>query len=492
VRLGAADAAPTAPHATPRPGGSFRATGPERFWKVVRWQVGLLSMVVSIGVHYAIAPWSLLPQHEFEFHDVDGTLTIPVDLVNGDPAPPPPPEPPPLPVPEPPRSGADVSESRLDASARKTKPTRDSGADGADGAEDAAADAQSLEPAVVDAGGGEPAFAEPGAVDAAVAWLQEEAGAGSVRDAVGMIGAAGSVQAGPQNVVLTVNMSAIRQHPEGKRLGPLISAIPQWNDFIQGTQIDPLRDIDWISINGPALIHTEKDVILVHYGTSDAEVDKAVTALSVKHGDGRRVDVGVPGVKAVRGRADNAERIFLRPQSHVLAVVPRDYAKTAAQILVKAKVPRDLKRPGEAMRLTLVHPHGPMRSIPESVTEVRLWIVPRNDDGGADVYGEGDTASASACEEAVAALTRILEDQNSLGVQLLTHGLLNKVDIHGDGPTVRFHVPVSRDQIEVILAFVGGRLGVPMPPLPVESATSTPPVKSVPPVAPRVDPAPLQ
>jgi hypothetical protein len=305
-----------------------------------------------------------------------------------------------------------------------------------------------------------------------------------------MIGAAGSVQAGPQNVVLTVNMAAIRLHPEGKRLGPLISAIPQWNDFIQGTQIDPLRDIDWISINGPALVHTEKDVILIHYGTSDAEVDKAVTALSVKHGDGRRVDVGVPGVKAVRGRADNAERIFLRPQSHVLAVVPRDYARTAAQILVKAKVPRDLKRPGEAMRLTLVHPHGPMRNIPESVTEVRLWIVPRNEDGGAEVYGEGDTASASACEEAVAALTRIVEDQNSLGVQLLTHGLLNKVDIHGEGPTVRFHVPVSRDQIEVILAFVGGRLGVPMPPLPVESATKAPSVKSVPPVAPRVESVP--
>jgi hypothetical protein len=428
-----------------------------------------LAVVASGIVHFAVAPWSLLPRHEFEFHDVDGTLTIPVDLINADPAPREPP--PPAPAAEPLASRSDVHEpGGLDASVPKPKATRDSGADEAG---DAASDAEPLESAVTDSA----VDAGPGESDAGVAALDEEAGTGQggARDAVGMIGAAGNVQAGPQNVVLTVNMAALREHPEGKRLGPLISAVPQWNDFIQGTHVDPMRDIDWISINGPALIHTEKDVILIRYGASDAEVDKAVGLLSVKHGSGGRVDVGVPGVKAVRGYADNAERVFLRPQSHVLAVVPRDYAKKAAETLVKASVPRALKRPGEAMRLTLVHPHGPMPNVPESVTEVRMWIVPRNDDGGADVYGEGDTASAAACEAAVAVLTQVVEDQNSFGVQLMTRGLLNKVDIHADGPTVRFHVPVSRDQIEVVLAFVGGRLGVPMPPLPVGSATSLPP-----------------
>ena len=137
-----------------------------------------------------------------------------------------------------------------------------------------------------------------------------------------MIGAAGSAQAGPQNVIVTINMAVIRTHPEGKRLGPLISAVPQWEDFIQGTKVDPLRDTDWVSINGPSLIHSEKDVILVHYSASDAVVDQAIVALGKKHGHGGPADVGVPGVKAVHGYADRAERIFLRPQPHVLAVVP--------------------------------------------------------------------------------------------------------------------------------------------------------------------------
>jgi hypothetical protein len=466
LRVGAAQAAPTAPHATPGAEGLSPATGPERFWRAVPWQVQLAAVVLSGLVHYAAAPWSLLPRHELEFHDVDGTLTIPVDLVTGEATARAAAQPDPAfrpPAPEPLRTVSEDHEPALDASVRKTKTPRDAGEDPA---EKVAADT-----APVDAGGREGA-------DAALASASEDAGTGGGRDAVGMIGAAGRVQAGPQNIVLTVNMAAIREHPEGKRLGPLLMAIPQWKDFIQGTRVNPLRDIDWISINGPALLHTEKDVILVRYAISDAEVDKAVSALSAKHSSGGRVDVGVPTVRAVRMYADNAERVFLRPQSHVLAVVPRDYAKTAAQILAKATVPVALKRADEALRLTLVHPHGPMRQIPESVTEVRLWIVPRSGDGGADVYGEGDTASASDGESAASALTRFVEDQNSFGVQLLTRGLLNGIEIRADGPHLRLHVSATRDQIEILLAFVGGRLGVDMPPLPEEPSTPSAPIRT--------------
>jgi hypothetical protein len=149
--------------------------------------------------------------------------------------------------------------------------------------------------------------------------------------------------------------------------------------------------------------------------------------------------------------------------------VPASYAKTAAQILSKATVPKTLKRPAEALRLTLVHPHGPMPGIPESVTEIRLWIVPRNEDGGADVYGEGDTADPAACEAAVDTIAKLIADQNSFGVQLVTRGLLNHVEIKPDGSTVRIHLSASREQIAVVLAFVAGQLGVPLAPEPAAS-----------------------
>ena len=154
----------------------------------------------------------------------------------------------------------------------------------------------------------------------------------------------------------------------------------------------------------------------------------------------------------------------MRPQAHVLAVVPPYYAATAAKLLGNATIARTPKRPAEAMRMMLIHPHGPMPAIPESVTELRLWILPRNVDGGADVYGEGDTASAEACRQAVDVLKAVIRDQNSFGVKILTHGLLDGVELTADGKTVRMHVPASRDQIELLLAFAAGKLGVDLVP----------------------------
>jgi hypothetical protein len=466
VRDGAARAAPTAPHATPRTSERGKPSGPERFWSLRYWQaVFVVALGVSLLAHYAVIPWRFLPSHAFEFHDVDGTLTIPIDILNEGPAEPPPP-PPPDKTAEPP-STAKVEPPNPDAPGAKHK----------DAGPDARKDASEADASESDAGTDATSDAEANPLDDASIATTDDAAApsGEARSAVGMIGAAGSVQAGPQNVVLTVNMAVIRTHPEGKRMGPLISQVPQWDTFVEGTGVDPLRDIDWISINGPALLHTEKDVILVHYSAPDAVVDKAIGVLAKRSGQGGPTNVGVPGVKATRGYADRAERVFLRPQPHVLAVVPAYYAKTAAQILSKATVPRALKRNAEAMRLTLVHPHGPMPGVPESVTEFRVWIVPRNGDGGADVYGEGDTASPDAAEGAAAVIDRLIQEQNSFGVQLLTRGLLNHVEIRADGPTIRMHLSASREQIQVILAFVAGQLGVSLPPEPSASAAPPPP-----------------
>jgi hypothetical protein len=462
VRVGAGDSAPTAPHATPRADASAKLNGPERFWKSRYWRlVYLAALAVSIAVHYAAVPWSLLPQQSLEFHDVDGTLTIPVDIFNeAPPAPPPPPPPEPASKPSEPEGpegiGGKHRDAGADASRHDAAPVDASETDaGGDAFSDASA-----------RGDGEPSVLS----DAGVA-LAEDASApsGNARNAVGMIGAAGNVQAGPQNIVLTVSMAVVRAHPVGKRIGPLIEVVPQWDTFLEGTGVDPLRDVDWISINGPALRHTEKDVILVRYSASDAVVDKAIGVLAKKSGQGGPVNLGVPGVKATRGYADRAERIFLRPQSHVLAVVPAYYAKTAAQILSKASVPATLKRPAEAMRLTLVHPHGPMPQIPESVTEIRLWVVPRNEDGGADVYGEGDTADAAACEAATDAIARLIDSVNTGFVPLLTRGILNHVETHADGSTVRLHLSASKGQIEVVLSFVAGQLGTSLAPDPAAS-----------------------
>jgi hypothetical protein len=163
-------------------------------------------------------------------------------------------------------------------------------------------------------------------------------------------------------------------------------------------------------------------------------------------------------VRAWLGHADFAPRVFLRPLPHELAVVPPDYANQAAKILSKAPIAAKV-RPGEAMRLVLKSPSRPFPFLPSTMRELRLWIVP-HDDGSADVLAEGDTGSADEAEQAAKDIKKVIRDQNSIGVQLVSKGLLNRAEAWGDGPTVRVKIPASEEQIQAIVDFVSAYFGV--------------------------------
>src|SRR5579863_5837569 len=82
---GAAQEAPTAPHATPRPReGAARRTGPERFWWRRPVSVAFLfALAFSLLVHGSAFPieWPTA----LEINDVDGEAAIAVDLLQGPP-----------------------------------------------------------------------------------------------------------------------------------------------------------------------------------------------------------------------------------------------------------------------------------------------------------------------------------------------------------------------------------------------------------------------
>lgn len=473
---GAASGAPTAPHATPHDVLPTKRSGPERFWDGRRVRRALAAtLVLSGALHVALSPWSLFPQKSLELREVEGELSIAIDTID-EPAPPPaPPEPPPPPpVPETPASEG-IGSTKRDAGPKLHDAGRDASRDAsrdadldADANVDAAEEREGGFPLDVDrdAGGVRSDGGELLGGDAAVALASDGgvgAGANGPRDPTSTIGAAGNVQADVPLVQLLVNVVEVRKNPVGAKMGPLLSAIPEWDEFIAGTNVDPIRDTDWIYMSGPSLYskRTGRLAIIIRYSAPDAVVDKAVEIVAKKYAQGGVFDAGVPGVRGYIGHADFAPRVFLRPQSHVLAVVPPDYANTAAKILSKAKVAPKV-RPGEAMRLTLRNPSRPMPFLPTTLTELRVWITGR-EDGGADVFGEADTASPGEAEDAAKVMKKVLRDQNSIGVQLVTKGLLNKAEVYPDGNVVRIKVPASEEQIQSVFDFVAAYFGVGKP-----------------------------
>lgn len=411
-------------------------------------------------VHGLVAPWNLLPPSAgIEFKDPAGELSIPVDLVGEEaPSPPPAPAPPPPAATEPPAlpSKDPTAPGKPDAGPKivdaGVKIARDHATDAG------AADGE----APTDAGENDGPHAPKDAGLVALTDASAPPGVSGPRDPESMFGLRKVVNAGVQNIVLGVNVALIRKHPVGARMGPILQQLPQWRDFLKGAEapVDPIRDTDWILIYGPSLIHTDKDAVLVRYNVSDDAVDLTIGAIARTYDKGGPFDAGVPNVKASLGFADNAQRVFLRPRSKLLVIVPPSHAHEAA-ISFREQVPRGPSTT-EAMRLVVHNPANQI-SIPglkfaRSLTEIRIWIVPRSD-GGADVEGEGDTTDAAAAIDSAEQLTELLKRQNSFGVRLLTHGLLNNAAVVAEGSKIKLHITANSEQLEAILQLVAAQVG---------------------------------
>jgi hypothetical protein len=456
---GAAPSAPTAPHAT-EPTARTKPTGPSRFWDRRRIRIALsITFILSAIAHWFVAPWNLLPPNPgIEFKDPVGELSIPVDLIGEEPPPPPPPvaqEPPPAP------SGPDPNApGRPDAGPKPrvldAGEIVDGSAEALDGgASDGASDAEAI--AMADASAGPP-------------------GSNGPRDPETMFGMKKAVNTGIQNIVLGVNVALVRKHPVGARMGPILQAIPQWRDFLRGAQapVDPIRDTDWILIYGPSLIHTDRDAVLVRYNVSDEAVDTTIHAIAKSYEKGGPYDAGVRGVSASLGFADNAQRVFLRPQSKLLVIVPPANAHEAA-VTYRTQAPRGPSA-NEAVRLVVRRPSNqisiPRLKFSESLKEIRLWVIPRSD-GSAEVNAEGDCTDEAAAIDSADRLNELLGRMNSLGVKFATRGLLNKATVEAHGTQIRLHHEVTPEQLEAVLQLVAAAVNAQVSPPP--GASTTPP-----------------
>jgi hypothetical protein len=469
---GAAPVAPTAPHGTPPEGGAggrgAKKTGPEKFWDLRRVRIAMaVCVVLSLGIHWWIGPWTVRSGLKFEVHDTEGDIAIPVDLIEEE-APPPP-----APAPPPPTTTSDKPEEGPNARDAGPPPRKDAGPKDAAPRDVEVADADT-DGAIKDAEPRDAGEADGGLLafdlDAAAtggeggALAQTDGGGGGLgpRDPEGLVGGLGKMQAGENLVTLFINVEVIRKHPTGPKLSKLVRAAPQWDDALKGTTVDPVRDADWVLIFGPALLHTEKDTILVHYSVPDAVADEAIEAIKRRSHNGAGYDAGVPGVKATLGHADRAPRVFLRGKSKTIAVVPPSFASTAARMLLSEKAPAH-PRPGEAMRLTVKNPSRPIPQLPARITELRLWIIPQPD-GGADVFAElqnPDGQGAMDSEnELKSFLSRYRGSMEGALANMVSRGLINGIEVSSALTVTRLHVRANAEQIDAIIGFVAAQAGI--------------------------------
>ena len=135
------------------------------------------------------------------------------------------------------------------------------------------------------------------------------------------------------------------------------------------------------------------------------------------------------------------------------------HAKDTAATMKKGAMPAQPTIPtGEAVTALVKHPHRAAPQVPACIDELRVWIVPRPADGGADVWGEGQCATDEEAKAAAEEMEKSAVRTNGLLLRAATKGLLNAFETRSEGRMVKLHLPASREQLEAVLSVIEMRL----------------------------------
>lgn len=222
----------------------------------------------------------------------------------------------------------------------------------------------------------------------------KDAGTG-IGDPVAMSGAAGKIVDSNANVRILIFADRMRNHPLGTRVGTLLGAAAQWQDFLGPTGLDPIRDIDRILIAGPQLRNSSEVVAVLRVNVPNDKLHQAVDTLVKRDDQGGWLDGGVP---AARTHADRAERLIVLPAPQIVVIAPPSAEKHALSLGSNLKFPNP--KGNEALTTYVVTPWrafvGIPFEIPKSIKWVRMKIVPTSDGGAtAELVAEDESAESA-------------------------------------------------------------------------------------------------
>jgi len=282
-------------------------------------------------------------------------------------------------------------------------------------------------------------------------------GTPTLKDPLATAGGPGKFKVKSPHTQVLFNGNRLRGNSAGGALGGVLTAIPEWKSFFEGTKVDPIADADHLLIAGPQFRRSKDVVVWMQYRGSEADMRAAIDTLIQRSPKGTRArwleDSPVPAAVAV---AHNHKRIFaLVPGKKLLAILPA----TAKAQLADVKGVKPFNGTSKAgIVIALDTPRNAFAGyeeivdVPKTFKWMRMVVTPLTD-GGADVALEIGDASA----ESAAANAPIVEKQLSqvrtlaslatiIGAEVLPP---MKVDVDGD--ILRVKITVSRKGLAHIL-----------------------------------------
>ncbi len=292
-----------------------------------------------------------------------------------------------------------------------------------------------------------------GGPDAGLVASSSDAGAPTVKEPLSQAGGPSQLAGKDPNVQILIAGDRIRSHALGRGFGNILRSIPEWQDFFQNTNIDPIKDLDHMLLAGPRFKGDSSQVVAVmDYNRPDKDIRDAVDGIVTRANGTWIKDAPVP---AARAKAQKADRIFaLVPEKNLLVILP---GKEEGQLKKLKALKAFSKSSPVAIVISMVTPSRPFKGIlpiPESFKWLRMGVTPTKE--GATVSLEAADASPEEARKNAQLLTAAVDlvrrIENPIPFGPKTIEAFNKVEFVADGNLVRAEVKLSMAQLTAIMA----------------------------------------
>jgi len=241
------------------------------------------------------------------------------------------------------------------------------------------------------------------------------------------------------------------ERARGHQIADKIGNLDQVRDTLEGTGIDPVRDVDRACIASTGVARGDLAMAVAQHRLSEQQLKASLDAMIARSNPpGAWIDVGVPAAKVtVRGKT----RIVALVEPGFVAILPESLAPQAKRLAGTGGFP-DPKGPEVAVTriddpsTTLKVQHAP--AIPASVRTARLETRIAADEG-IDMLVEGQSTDDAQATADAASLTEEVERATTLKISIIRVHLFKPVPFRAEGSLVKTEVHLSPGEIDTII-----------------------------------------
>jgi hypothetical protein len=247
----------------------------------------------------------------------------------------------------------------------------------------------------------------------------------------------------------------LRGHPLAKRIGSL----DQLRELLEGTGIDPERDLERTFMVAPTIASEESSVAVAEHSLPRERVEQALGVLVArsKPPGQWRTDLGVPAARVtVKGRS----RVVALVEPNLLVILPESRAREALRFVGTGGLP--LPVGPEAVVAKAVEPARTMRGvlpvhIPETLSSAQVLLTP-TPDGGADLHIDAQSSSAAQASADAAALSREVARATTVEIAVIRIRVFDPIEFRSEQDWVRADRHLTAQEVERIFALASALL----------------------------------